>query len=133
MYCGMPSETRDHVPPRVFLDKPYPTNLPIVPTCKVCNQEISIDEEYVACLLECVISESTVFEDIEREKIAKILKRKPKLVARLKESRQTLLDNRTWFRVESDRIRDIVIKLSLPQRQKDAIASPDITKAPFVV
>lgn len=112
VYCGGPFETRDHIPPRVFLDKPYPINLPVVPACKICNQKMSIDEEYVACFLECVISGSTTFQDIERDKIANILKRKPKLVAKLKELRQTLLDNRTWFRVESNRIRDMIIKLA---------------------
>ena len=112
VYCGRSSETRDHIPPRVFLDKPYPTNLPVVPSCKECNQKISIDEEYVACFLECVISGSTAFEDIGREKIANILKRKPKLVARLKESHQTLLDNNAWFKVEADRISRVVLKLA---------------------
>lgn len=111
-YCGEPPETRDHVPPRVFLDKPYPANLPVVSACKDCNQDIAIDEEYIACLLECVISGSTSYKDIEREKVANILKRKPILAARLDESSQALLDNRTWFHIESDRIQRVVLKLA---------------------
>ena len=43
-YCGGPAETRDHVPPRVFLDKPYPSNLPVVSACRECNEDISMDE-----------------------------------------------------------------------------------------
>lgn len=112
VYCGRPSETRDHVPPRVFLDKPYPSNLPVVPACRKCNEKISIDEEYIACLMECVLSGPTSFESIEREKIARILQRKPKLVSRLDESRQVLLDSNTWFIIEADRIRKVVIKLA---------------------
>lgn len=111
-YCGGPAETRDHVPPRVFLDKPYPSNLPVVPACRECNQKISIDEEYVARLLECVICGSTNVSDIERYRIASILKRKPKLTSRLNESRQILLDNNTWFKIEADRIRRVVLKLA---------------------
>ena len=111
-YCGGLTETRDHVPPRVFLDRPYPSNLPIVPACEECNKKISIDEEYIACLMECALAGSTLFENIEREKIARILQRKPKLASRLNESRQVLLDNNTWFMIEADRIRKVVIKLA---------------------
>lgn len=110
-YCGGTAETHDYIPPRVFLDKPYPSNLPIVPACRECNQKISIDEEYVACLLESVISGSTDASDIKRSKIASILKRKPKLRSRLTEARQVLLDNNAWFRIEATRIRKVVLKL----------------------
>lgn len=111
-YCGKLGETSDHVPPRIFLDKPYPSNLPVVSACRKCNIDVSMDEEYIACLLDCVISGSIEPTDIEREKIANILVRKPKLASRLKESSQVLLDNRTWFAIESDRIRKVVLKLA---------------------
>ena len=53
-YCGDFADTVDHVPSKVFLEKPYPENLPVVPCCKKCNERFSLDEEYVAVLLECV-------------------------------------------------------------------------------
>ena len=53
-YCGAWADTVDHVPSKVFMDKPYPENLPVVPCCKKCNREFSLDEEYVTVLLECV-------------------------------------------------------------------------------
>src|SRR5580700_2734927 len=53
IFCGGPEETRDHVPSRVFLDQPYPDNLPVVPACHRCNTSFSADEEYLACLIEC--------------------------------------------------------------------------------
>lgn len=53
-YCGGYADTVDHVPSKVFLDEPYPDNLPVVPCCRKCNEEFSLDEEYVAVLLECV-------------------------------------------------------------------------------
>lgn len=58
VYCGGVTETRDHVPSKVFLDKPYPTNIPVVPACQSCNRNISRDEEYVACLIECSLTGS---------------------------------------------------------------------------
>ena len=37
IYCGGPAETRDHVPSRCLLERPYPENLPAVGCCKECN------------------------------------------------------------------------------------------------
>jgi hypothetical protein len=54
-FCGGRPGTRDHVPPKVFLDKPYPANLPVVASCARCNSGASVDEEFVAALLEVVI------------------------------------------------------------------------------
>jgi hypothetical protein len=110
-YCGGITGTRDHVPSKVFLDPPYPPDLPVVNVCRECNQELSVDEEYVACLLECATLGSTAFKDIERKKIAKILEKKPELSSRLEEEKQVLLDNNTWFKVETKRIQNVVLKL----------------------
>lgn len=46
VYCGTPSDTREHVPSRVFLSKPYPEDLPVLPACKQCNNSFSNDELY---------------------------------------------------------------------------------------
>lgn len=51
VYCKQPATTRDHVPARAFLDKPYPANLQVVPSCEKCNNALSKDEAYVAFLL----------------------------------------------------------------------------------
>jgi hypothetical protein len=48
VYCGGLDETRDHVPSRVFLDSPFPENLPVVPACWECNNSFSRDD--VCCL-----------------------------------------------------------------------------------
>ena len=52
VHCGGPSETVDHVPSKVLLDEPYPENLMAASACRKCNNDFSIDEEYLACLLE---------------------------------------------------------------------------------
>ena len=59
VYCGEPATTRDHVPSKAFLDKPYPDNIPVVPCCSNCNNQFSKDEEYFACVLECLKCNST--------------------------------------------------------------------------
>jgi hypothetical protein len=73
VYCGGGGETRDHVPSRIFLDEPYPENLPIVAACRRCNAGFSLDEEYLACLLECVLAGTTEPERTSRTKIRRIL------------------------------------------------------------
>ena len=66
-YCGETNpDTRDHVPSKVLLDPPYPNNLPVVPCCNDCNTKFSLDEEYFACLIECIIHGTT---DITKPKM----------------------------------------------------------------
>lgn len=110
-FCGSETGTRDHCPSRVFLDEPYPENLPIVPACFACNSGFSEDEEYFACLLSCVIAGSTDPEAIHREKTKRILKEKPFLRARIEQTR-SVLDGTTIFTPECKRVSAIVTKLA---------------------
>ncbi len=36
-FCGGETGTRNHYPSRVFLDEPFPDNLPVVPACSKCR------------------------------------------------------------------------------------------------
>lgn len=111
-YCGGPVETRDHVPSKVFLDSPYPVNLPVVPSCEACNSGFSPDEQYTACLIECTLAGSARWEDIERECIAITLKKDRRIKSQMEGARQTMIDESTWFRVEDSRISAVVLKLA---------------------
>jgi len=112
VYCGGETRTRDHVPSKVFLDEPYPENLPVVPACRNCNQRFSLDEEYLACLIECVLAGAARVEDVRREKIRQILAKKPALVSRLAQARSET-DDGVVFAVEVERVRKVVAKLAL--------------------
>jgi len=111
IYCGGPEETRDHVPSRVLLDSPPPENLPVVWACASCNQGFSLDEAYLACLIESVIAGSTDPDRISRKGVANILRRTPALRARI-EAAKTVIDGRIQFNVEADRIRNVILKLA---------------------
>jgi len=52
IYCGNYADTREHSPSKVFLDKPYPNELPITPSCSACNNSFSHDELSVSMLVE---------------------------------------------------------------------------------
>lgn len=52
VYCGEPANTREHCPSKVFLTKPYPSDLPVVPACERCNNGFSSDELYTKAFIE---------------------------------------------------------------------------------
>lgn len=54
IYCGEESGTREHVPSKVFLDEPYPEDLPVLPACFNCNNGFSDDEAYVETYIDCM-------------------------------------------------------------------------------
>jgi hypothetical protein len=85
-FCGGLPSTKDHVPPRIFLDLPHPENYPIIGACLDCNRGASLDEEYVACLLEVAACGSVSPADLRRQKIARALETRPALAAKLAES-----------------------------------------------
>ena len=109
-YCGGDTSTRDHVPSRVLLDEPYPENLPVVPACRECNEGFSADEEYVACLIDCVLSGTASPEKVQRDKIQRILLNKPALTARLAAVREEKF-GATQFSIEDSRVKNLVLKL----------------------
>lgn len=111
VYCGFRENTRDHVPSKVFLDAPFPENLPVVGACRSCNNGFSLDEEYLACLVESVIAGSTDPENIQRPSVANILRRTPALRAKI-ETAKTNVDGQTQFAIEPARINNIVVKLA---------------------
>jgi hypothetical protein len=110
-FCGGETGTRDHCPSRVLLDEPLPENLPVVPACAICNNGFSADEEYLACLVSCVIVGSSDPDASPRAKIKRLLAAKPVLRARIEQARQSE-NNRTEFLPEHERIRRVMLKLA---------------------
>lgn len=60
VYCGCIATTRDHVPPKLLLEKPFPPNLYTVPSCQPCNQNASLDEQYFLLFLGQVSISSSI-------------------------------------------------------------------------
>lgn len=111
VHCGAAGETRDHSPSRVFLDEPFPENLPHSPACLRCNNSASKDEEYLACLLECVLVGDVILSMFHREKIANCLRRSPALVESLRQARNELNGQVRWT-YDDDRVRAVIMKLA---------------------
>jgi len=94
-----------------LLDDPFPENLPIVPACLPCNNKASPDEEYLACLIECVICGTTDPARVGREKIRRTLARQHALQARLMASLRWE-NEQSLFAIELDRVERVVVKLA---------------------
>lgn len=112
VYCAGATKTRDHVPSKVLLDEPYPENLPVVPACRFCNEGFALDEEYMACLVECTLVGSANPADIQRHKIREILSKKPLLASRLMNARHETLRGEVSFAIEHERARRVALKLA---------------------
>lgn len=99
------------MPSRVLLDEPYPDGLPVVPACAPCNASFSLDEEYLACLVDCVLAGSVDDENGRRPKIARILRESPALRSMLNGARQ-VRDRSVSFSVDNERVRSVLLKLA---------------------
>ncbi|MCX6640781.1 MAG: hypothetical protein NTW14_09915 [bacterium] len=112
VYCGNLPCTADHVPSKVFLDEPYPENLPVVQACKKCNDGFSKDESYLACLIECALTGSVESTLIHREKIKQILVEQPRLASRIQYSRHVDESGDIYWEAEINRVKNIILKLA---------------------
>ena len=111
IYCGGVAETRDHVPSRFFLEEPYPENLPVIGCCVFCNRGFSADEQYLTCLLEAALVGTADPDKIRRPSVARTLQRSPSLQARI-EAAKRQVSNRTEFVPETERVRNVMLKLA---------------------
>jgi hypothetical protein len=111
-YCGSQKESGDHVPSQILLDEPYPDHLPIVPACKKCNQGFSLDEEYLACLLDCMITGNVDVNEEKRLKVRKAINHSPKLKQMLNDSKEFLLDGSISIVPDWERVEKVVLKLA---------------------
>jgi hypothetical protein len=95
----------------VLLDEPLPDNVDVSPACFECNNGLATDEEYLACLLECVVAGDVDPDKVTRPKVAHILRTQPKLVERLKAARIPTQGQPIW-RFEEERVRNVIMKLA---------------------
>lgn len=131
IYCGGAPETKEHIPPKVFLDRPHPEDLPIVQACHICNNQKSSDEEYLSCVIECVVCGTTDISSLEREKIKKALAHSPKLQSKIEECKQLTPDGILW-NVDQNRARSLAVKLAQGHIAYEEFVIPDEPSSIFV-
>ncbi len=99
------------MPSRILLDDPFPANLPVVSACSDCNQGFSKDEEYLACLLEVVLTGSSTVEPRMRPKVQRILAARPLLAARIGAAGVANPGGLFWD-PEFERVANVIVKLA---------------------
>ncbi len=112
VFCGDPPTTREHAASKVLLDDPLPDDLPLVGSCYHCNTGFSQDEEYLACLIDCVISGSIDPAQVKRPKVRASLLHSPALAARVAANRTVDTSGTIIWKPEDDRVRNVIIKLA---------------------
>jgi hypothetical protein len=112
VFCGAEPATREHVVSRILLDDPLPTDLPLVSSCQDCNHGFSLDEEYLACLIDCVVSGSTDPASVQRKKVRASLRHSPALATRIATGRSEESAGAVVWNPEDDRVRSVIVKLA---------------------
>ncbi len=114
IYCGKQATTRDHVPPRSFLERPFPANLATVPSCEQCNNSHSGDEQYFLVLLGQIGASRTISAKVDTEGVIdRTLKRAPLLDERILRALEVDGESgRVLIRPETERVRRIIAKIA---------------------
>lgn len=111
LYCGENANTLDYIPPKNLLDTPFPDNLPVVPCCEGCKLNFSLDQEYITCLIECILHASTEIRNLKSERIKNIFRSKESLRQIIVES-MIKTERGISFNVDITRCKNVIIKLA---------------------
>ena len=102
------------MPPRTFLERPFPQNLLTVPSCIKCNSGFSKDEQYVLILIAHISTASTLTSKLEAGgTVDRALSRAPALDERIIESLEVDGTGRINIQPELNRVNRILEKISL--------------------
>ena len=113
VYCGRPAETRDHVPPKCLLEKPFPKNLGTVPSCQECNENFSLNEQYFLVALSQVGFGPKLMSKVdEGGEVDRALKRAPALDDRIVASLKVGEGGAVRFVPEIERMTQIARKIA---------------------
>ena len=107
-------KSRDHVPSKALLRKPYPGNLPTVEICRECNSGFAKDEEYAVAFLGAVLSGSTE-PDRQPEAVGQgILRRNDKLRSMIESAKREFQtvgsETRTVWLPDVRRFEKVIVK-----------------------
>jgi len=114
IYCPQTATTKDHVVPRCLLEKPYPPNLPTVPSCRECNVRFKHDEEYfLAVMAQSGFVPSLTSKIEENGVVDRMLQKSAGLDVRIANSMHTADNGRVYIVPDEKRIANITRKVAL--------------------
>lgn len=114
LFCNKNATTRDHIPTKNLLEKPYPLNLFTVPACQSCNNSFSLDEEYfLNVLVEITTNPILIQKKLEGGSVFKARARSEKLRYQIQKSLVLGNKNRIYFDADFVRITKVIEKNAL--------------------
>jgi hypothetical protein len=116
VYCGGHADTKDHVPPRSFLNRPYPggRGLITVPACTGCNSRLQRQQEYFLAILAQISNSPTIRDRVEDGgSIDRMLMKSPGLDARIVGQLRVAADGRVEIEPQHDRLAVVVRALTV--------------------
>jgi hypothetical protein len=116
VYCGVADlgeNSREHVPPKLFLERPFPDNLRVVPSCSACNNSWSADEEYLINFLAQITDHEGLQKRIEEDgRVDRALSDWLPKDDELNDSLEVAEDGRVSIKPDIDRIGRVTSKLA---------------------
>jgi hypothetical protein len=113
VFCCKSASTKDHIPSKSLLEKPYPNNLLTVSSCKKCNEAFSPDEEYLLNVLVEISLNPILLAKKEYGNVYRARQRSPKLNNRIQNSLIEGDDGRVYIQPEYKRIYKVIEKNAL--------------------
>ena len=111
VYCGLAAgETRDHVPPKNLLKKPFRPNLRTVPACGACNRSFSQAEEYFRRILIMLFAHTQEGDEFFDSSVGRSLDRSPMIEQSVWDS-LGVENGRCYTELDTDAIRQVAEKI----------------------
>lgn len=113
LFCGRVSQTKDHIPTKNLLERPYPNNLLTIPACDKCNKSFSLDEEYfLNVLVEISDNPALIAKKEPGGSVFKARERSKGLQYRIANSLVKGEDGKLYFQSDTDRIKRVIEKIA---------------------
>lgn len=112
VFCGECADTREHIFAKCFFDRPYPNNLPTIPSCRKCNNSFSLDEQYLMYLIDYLKSVECNNGEFVRTIAKKTFCHNEELENRMINSLSIERCGKPIFSIESNRINRVIQKIA---------------------
>ena len=118
IHCGITlnpvNATREHIPSKFFLRKPYPKELTNMGACRECNTSFSRDEEYLFALLNAVLAGTTDPDKQKTSKASRMFRKQTGLRVRIEKSKSETKTHfgeiEIAFMPELERVNNVIVK-----------------------
>lgn len=113
IYCGNKAESKDHLPPKLLLEKPLPNNCATVPACSGCNAGFSKDEEYFLAVLAFTSDAPALRTRVAHGgKVQRALQKAPGFAARIKQQVTKTAEGHIGIEPQHPRVNRVIAKIA---------------------